>query len=273
MVPVKSEKRRGSADSIGERLRKAREDKGVSVGEAHKITKIHPSVIKALEEDELEHTLGKTYVKAFLKNYANYLGLDAEEILQEYISKHPPETEIQKGQPVLGKKPISQKKNIRFSHTMIVTLAFIVWLSILSFATVKFIHYYKEVVMTKKTGLKGIFAKKAQEISSNKSSSLAKGGKKELIPIPKHQTITLTIFTYKDVWLKVTQDGTVAFHGTLSKNSKETWRANKKIVLSEIGKPEMLALNVNGKDIDFLGKRLGKNVLITHEGIDLEPKL
>ena len=55
----------------------------------------------------------------------------------------------------------------------------------------------------------------------------------------------------KDVWLKVIQDGQTAFHGILSKNSRETYQAANNIVLTEIGRPESLALKVNGKDIDL----------------------
>ena len=69
------------------------------------------------------------------------------------------------------------------------------------------------------------------------------------------------------------RDGELAFHGILPKKSKETWQADKEMILSEIGKPEALSLNINGKDIDFSQQRLGRNILITHEGVDLEPKL
>ena len=95
---------------------------------------------------------------------------------------------------------------------------------------------------------------------------------KRLIPIPKRNTITLTLAASKNSWMKVILDGETTFHKTLSKNSKETWKAKNEIRLAEIGKPEALKLNVNGKNIDLSGKRLSRNILITHKGVDLGPR-
>ena len=95
---------------------------------------------------------------------------------------------------------------------------------------------------------------------------------KTIISIPKQDKLTLGITASTDVWLKVVVDGKVAFYNTLSKKSKETWKAEKEIRLAEIGKPEALKLNVNGKEIDFSDNRFSRSVLITQEGVDFEPK-
>ena len=256
MARLKVSKTQNPVSSIGERLRKAREDKGISLEEVHRATKIHPNVLEALEENRLEHVLGRAYVKAFLRNYAHYLGLDEAEIIREYTSKFIPEAG--KG-PILAKRPISGKKP-KTSHIVIISFAFIIWLSILSFATIKFINHYKDI------------AKDKEVVAAKKVELEEKVAQRGIIPIPKDRTITLTVTTSKDVWLKVTRDNNLTFQGILPKNSKETWQANREIRLSEIGRPEALTLSVNGKSIDFSKKPLGKKVLITHEGIDLESK-
>lgn len=257
-----------SENSIGEILKKAREKKGISLEEVHRVTKMHPRMLEALEEDRLEDILGRTYVKAFLKSYAHYLGLDVDEIVQQYTMKHSLET----GEKLIsGQKPILVKRQREFSRAIAITSALIVCLFILSFATLKFINHFKYVVKTKVVAVpqKAELGEKATEGTGTLPQEI-EDIKRELIPIPKDRTITLTVTTDKDVWLKITQDGELAFHGILSKNTKETWRANNEIRLSEIGRPEALKLNVNGKIIDLSGKRLGKNILITQKGIDLE---
>ena len=263
MVRLKTSKK-SSISSIGEKLRKARETKGVSFEEVHRATKIHPRVLEALEENRLENILGITYVKAFLRSYAQYLRLDVKKIIQEYSSTIAPKVQEK---PALEPKPFLLKKDRRFSHAIIVTLVVIAWFFILNFATVKFIRSYKSFVKNRKltASVKPKEPKKLNELKKPDTRT-------KFIPIPKRRTISLTIATDKDVWLKVIQDGEVAFHGILSKNSKETWQADKEIRLTEIGRPEALSLHVNGKDIDFSGKRLGKNIFITHEGINLEPR-
>ena len=56
MVRLKTNKTKESVNSIGARLKKARADKGISLEEAHQVTKIHPKVLDALEEDRLAKT-------------------------------------------------------------------------------------------------------------------------------------------------------------------------------------------------------------------------
>lgn len=259
MARLKVSKTQNPTGSIGDKLRKAREDKGILLEEAHKATKIHPNVLEALEEDRLEQILGRTYVKAFLKQYVHYLGLDEREIIQEYTSKAVPQTE----KPILTKKPISEKKPTKFSHIMVTLFAFIAWLSIMSFATMRFMNHYKDFAKDKEVTVVAAAEKVKLE---------EKATEKGIIPIPKDRTITLTLTTNKDVWLKVTRDNDLTFHGILPKDSKETWRANEEIRVSEIGRPEALTLNVNGKSIDFSERPLRREILITHEGIDVEPK-
>ena len=120
---------------IGERLKKAREDKGISLEEANRATKIHMNVLEALEEDRLEHVLGKTYVRAFLRKYSSYLGLNADEIIQEYTSGYAPETGAK---PIfLGKKPVEQKIDKKSRNKIIVISSLIILFSILSIALIR----------------------------------------------------------------------------------------------------------------------------------------
>ena len=69
---------------IGENLKNARESKGISLRKAEEDTKIRKRYLQALEEGNYDVIPGRVYAKGFLRNYANYLGLDQEEILMEY---------------------------------------------------------------------------------------------------------------------------------------------------------------------------------------------
>ena len=110
-----------------------------------------------------------------------------------------------------------------------------------------------------------------QDAKNAKKTTTPATKDEKVIPIPKAKTLTLTLDASSDVWLKVMVDGKVAFYKILSRKSKETWKAEKEIRLAEIGKPEALSMNVNGKDID-LSKSLSRNILITHEGVDFKPR-
>ena len=67
-----------SIEPIGEKLKKIRQTKGLSLEEVHKKTKIHINILKAIEGESLTN-LSPIYLKGFLKIYCNFLGLDPKE--------------------------------------------------------------------------------------------------------------------------------------------------------------------------------------------------
>lgn len=254
------------ASTIGERLRSARQKKGLSLEDVHRITKIHPKTIEALEKDQLEDKVGGTYVKAFIRNYATYLGMDAKSIIEEYVSKKSG-AEVKKDDA--PKKRAGAEKEIapprgtysELIRAVMTVLVFIVVLFVIIFGAAKMGQYAK-----------GAVAKIKFKSAPYKKVEPPKEIAKEIVPIPKQDKLTLTVTASAEVWLKVILDGKVAFHQALSKKSQETWKADKEIRLAEIGKPESLKLVVNGKDIDFSKNRLSRSILITQEGVDFKPK-
>lgn len=70
--------------SLPERLYEARERKGVDLYRAERETKIRARYLQALEHGEYRELPGAVYTKGFLRNYALYLGLDPEEVLQQW---------------------------------------------------------------------------------------------------------------------------------------------------------------------------------------------
>ena len=69
---------------IGEKLRKAREAKGLSISEIEKTTKIQSRYLEAIENNEFDKLPGDFYVRAFIRQYAQIVGLDGKELLNEY---------------------------------------------------------------------------------------------------------------------------------------------------------------------------------------------
>jgi cytoskeleton protein RodZ len=65
-------------NSVGEILRKAREKKRLSLDDVNRHTKISIHVLQALEQDDFEGFESDTYLKGFLKSYANLLQVDMD---------------------------------------------------------------------------------------------------------------------------------------------------------------------------------------------------
>ncbi len=70
--------------NIGIKLKTKREENGLSVDEVAEDLKMRPSQITSIEEGKLEDFKDVFYLKYFIRDYAKYLGLDGEKILDEF---------------------------------------------------------------------------------------------------------------------------------------------------------------------------------------------
>ena len=75
---------------IGSSLQEARLRQGVDLNEAEAATKIRAKYLRALEDERFEILPAQTYVKGFLRAYADYLGLDGQLYVDEFNSRYVP---------------------------------------------------------------------------------------------------------------------------------------------------------------------------------------
>lgn len=72
------------SSSLGEQLRAAREERGISVSEVAEQTRIAPLYIQSIEDDNYKPLPGGIFNKGFVRSYARYIGFDENEALAEY---------------------------------------------------------------------------------------------------------------------------------------------------------------------------------------------
>src|SRR5207237_9139756 len=73
---------------IGNSLREARVRQGLDYPQIELATKIRAKYIRALEDEQFELLPAETYIKGFLRSYAEFLGLDGQLYVDEYNSRH-----------------------------------------------------------------------------------------------------------------------------------------------------------------------------------------
>ncbi len=73
-----------STGSPGTILRRCREFHEITIEEASEATKVGVSHLKALENDQIRDFANQAYLKGFLRIYATYLGLNADDIARMY---------------------------------------------------------------------------------------------------------------------------------------------------------------------------------------------
>lgn len=72
------------AETLGEKLRAARESRGISISEVAEQTRIAPMYIECIENDNFKPLPGGIFNKGFVKSYARFIGIDENEALQDY---------------------------------------------------------------------------------------------------------------------------------------------------------------------------------------------
>ena len=78
--------------SFGENLRRERELRGIDLREMADATKISIRFLQALEQDRVDILPGGIFPRAFVRQYAKYLGLDPERLVAEFVYAHGGET-------------------------------------------------------------------------------------------------------------------------------------------------------------------------------------
>jgi cytoskeleton protein RodZ len=90
---------------IGPTLREARMRARIDITEVEQATKIRAKYLRALENEEWNLLPGSTFIKSFLREYADYLGLDARTLVEEYKLRYdrPSEHELAPISPKLSR--------------------------------------------------------------------------------------------------------------------------------------------------------------------------
>lgn len=84
--------------SVGETLREARKKKGIPEDIAAKALKIKSERIRALEEDRYDEFPAHVYARSFVRQYADYLGLDTGPVVESFMVQNPPSEQ----KPIFG---------------------------------------------------------------------------------------------------------------------------------------------------------------------------
>jgi cytoskeletal protein RodZ len=133
---------------IGPLLEKKRLEKGLSLKEVEQATKIRTRYLKGLEHEDPTSLPDPVYARGFLKTYANFLGLDGEQLSREFRDHRAPRRERyldyerpQRGefdQPIINPGGVDDAERRRISGATIFTIV----LAVLVLAVVVGALYY-----------------------------------------------------------------------------------------------------------------------------------
>ncbi len=224
---------------IGNSLREARLRQGYELPRVEADTKIRAKYLRALEEERFEVLPGETYVKGFLRTYAEYLGLDGQLYVDEFNSRFTREEEGLA--PPRPPKQTSRSRAVE-SNFVIVALAGIIAVTIL-------------VVVAWKFGSAG--PETSTEIPPAVNTPAGSTGtstkQAPVAPAPgKTKKTKLVLYADGgDCWLRVrskSATGKLLYEGTLQAGQTQRFVDAKRIWL-QLGAPAYLRGTVNDKRI------------------------
>ncbi len=258
--------------SIGERLKSARELKGLSLEEASRFTKIQRKTLEAIEEDRLEEELDPAYTKIFLKKYAGFLGLEPSSIVEEYLSLRGP----------IPERPITPQTDVRNKAQQSESLQKVGWaaavilmagvcvavLAYLGYDLYAARHKNAEAPHPRRQARRAVSAAAFPRKAPTPASEMEKTPSAPRVLVPRSQPLRLVVRTKADVWMQVKSDGSVIFQNVLPKGSQEAWTAQNSLELWT-GNAGAMDLSLNGKPLEGLGSGVKKGIRVTREGLKL----
>jgi cytoskeleton protein RodZ len=225
--------------TIGEALRSAREAQGKSLDDAAVATRIRPSYLEALEEEQFGELGGSVYAKGFLRSYAGYLGVDPAPLLEAYRAQETPEAPLFEHAPraIGGLKPGRGGRSWLAAAIVCVSIILLVSLwGLLRPAPDPGDSQPAFVTTPARTTWAGSKAGAAARPAPATTTS------------PAARDVTVTLRYAGASWTRVTADGRVAFEGTPGPRQRRTFTARRSLELV-LGYPAGVRLTVNGKDL------------------------
>lgn len=226
---------------VGELLRETRQKRNATIAEVAAATRIKPAFLEALEDDDYSRLPGPAYVTGFMRNYAQYLGLHPDDVLQDfYTVQAPPAPTVRPATRVLANV---QTRRLRKRFLWI--LAAIVILFAGGFAIKQYNDSYDHS-----------YAAPLQMTPQNLGGGLKKPVATSHSTRPSH--LTLRLRAGSPVWVRVTADGHRAFQGLLHWHGR-VWTAHTSIYVMTYDGTRVRAVE-NGKALGFLASRPGLGV-------------
>ena len=267
---------------IGPVLEKARKDKGLTLEEVEHATKIRKRYLAGLEREDFGVLPDVVYVQGFLKTYANYLGLDGEELSRELKDQRRPRRErgIAYGvpessefdRPLLNPGELAKTRN-RKAISGSTILTFIVAFLALA-AIVGSLYYVGRGVQTSNPNSspsseeKASSEKKADngskpQAESEQAPAPSKGeedapesAKKNENAASEPQPDSLRVEVSVEgsaSWLSILADGNLAYEQIAQPGFSQTFEAQREISI-KTGNAGAVGVKVNGQDLGKLGE-------------------
>lgn len=273
-------------NKFAQELKKAREKADITLQNLSARSRLDIKFLQSMEKGDFSF-LPELYVKAFIKDYAKFVGLDVNETIKKYeaakkgidYNKSKDETEvvqtdkkeksdvkeklygkqqnntIQNNQPSGGFNFFSDKQNVKIL-AIVGGVILLVIIALLIFNS----NNKPEIIVKEKP---------YEEVRKENQQRFVEDKKKSNTTLKKEDALILLISATDTSWIKVQSDTNEPKEFTLFPGSKININSFEKFVMI-IGNSGGVSLNLDGNELNISGKnKLVKYLLITKKGINI----
>lgn len=244
--------------SFGEELRREREIRGISLKEIADATKISKRFLDALERNDHKTLPAPVFTRGFVREYARYVGLNAEDMVNRYnfaaagddrIEKPPqvakyPETPVRDITPrppaKRGIPPVFARFNLNALFVFVIALA-------LAGVAYWAVQYKQKRDAAEAAASANIpVTTKAATTSSVPPAGTPK-------PPPDDSVLRLEVAVTANSWVTLDADGKTVVNAEMNAGDRQAFQANEQFRFRTIGNAAGLTLTLNGTPVPPLG--------------------
>ena len=273
-------------DEIGQKLRNARIKKGYTIDDLQQITKIQKRYLIAIEEGQFDHLPGDFYVRAFIKQYSDAVGISSDDLLEEYKSDIPNAQPTQESAPEETKtRSIKEESNSFFSNLgnyipqIVVGIIVIVIIGVIAFGMIHKSQSSSSVTIPKdnteqttkkKTAKKTTTKKKAAKKTETKSKETAvkesdTEGTYTITNAPSDGLKVVVEGSNGQAWIQFKEgDNTTWQQALIAYEKKETTVPSDTTTFTiQTGNVNNTKVTIDGKDVDLSKSQSGSTIVKT----------
>ena len=248
---------------IGDNLRTERERQNLTIQDIAKGTSIRALYIEAIEKGEYGQLPGTVYAKGFIRNYANFLKMDADAVVRQFMEENHPE-EVAAAEEAKQQLAEAEEQSKAEAKAKLATGSeyreqvstpssrhnnWLIAVIVLLVGAGAYYLFAMEDSSAPKTAPKAVT--QTAKAPAAKSQPAKEEAPKQEAPKKVDGVELVAKFTDK-CWTQVVADGKTVYEGTIESGKTETWKGKEKVVITA-GNAGAVEMKVNGQDMGKAG--------------------
>jgi cytoskeleton protein RodZ len=236
------------ARTVGARLREAREKRGVSLRQIANSTRISVMSLEALERSDLARLPGGIFTRAFIRAYAEEVGLDPDRMIQDFIAELPPEAATATAHP----KMVEDGGELESERTAVATFMRLMLVSIPIIGLIIYYGTHRLPTLPNsdrgRPGADDHGTRTAEPVRTSAVAPIQHAAPPAIVApqaMPQAAGLSIEMTPTASCWVSVTADDEPAFSGLMNAGDRRMVTAKQQVLIS-VGDAGAFSYTVNG---------------------------